>query len=71
VVQLARVTGVPVIPLHIRLHAKWELKSWDRFQIPKPFSRVTAVLGMPFEAGEDIEAERERLEGILRAGTVD
>jgi hypothetical protein len=28
-------------------------------------------LGMPFEAGEDIEAERERLEGILRAGTVD
>ena len=71
VVQLARVTGVPVIPLHIRLHAKWELRSWDRFQIPKPFSRVTAVLGMPFEAGEDIEAERVRLEGILRAGTVD
>ena len=71
VVQLARVAGVPVIPLHINLHRKWELKSWDRFQIPKPFSRVSVVLGAPFTAGDDIEAGRAQLEDILRRGTVD
>jgi lysophospholipid acyltransferase (LPLAT)-like uncharacterized protein len=25
----------------------WRLRSWDQFEIPKPFARVTVVMGDP------------------------
>lgn len=48
VIQLARVTKCPVMPVRVEASSKWRLKSWDRFQIPKPFARVTITL-LPFE----------------------
>jgi lysophospholipid acyltransferase (LPLAT)-like uncharacterized protein len=66
VIQLARVTKCPVMPVRVEASSKWRLKSWDRFQIPKPFARVTITL-LPFErfdAGEladGVAALTERL----------
>lgn len=41
-VQLAQVTGAPWIGTYYALpNRRWELNSWDRFIIPKPFSTVT------------------------------
>jgi lysophospholipid acyltransferase (LPLAT)-like uncharacterized protein len=71
VVQLARVAGVPIIPLHITAPRRWELRSWDRFQIPRPFSRITVTLGPPFFPGDDIEAARQELAGIMQEHTHD
>jgi lysophospholipid acyltransferase (LPLAT)-like uncharacterized protein len=48
VIQLARVTGCPVLPVRITFSRAWRLNSWDRFQIPKPFARVTITL-LPLE----------------------
>jgi lysophospholipid acyltransferase (LPLAT)-like uncharacterized protein len=31
---------------------RWELKSWDRFMIPKPFSRVVVTWPPHIPAGE-------------------
>ena len=47
VVQLARLTGRPVMPVRVDYSRKWRLKSWDRFQIPKPFARVTVTVLPP------------------------
>ena len=44
---LAGITGNPVLPYHIEASRYWTLKSWDRTQIPKPFSRVALVIGPP------------------------
>jgi lysophospholipid acyltransferase (LPLAT)-like uncharacterized protein len=42
VVQLAELTGATWIGTYYALPSRrWELKSWDRFMIPKPFSTVT------------------------------
>lgn len=41
VIQLSRLTGCPIVAMQVEYSRKWRLKSWDRFQIPKPFSRVT------------------------------
>jgi lysophospholipid acyltransferase (LPLAT)-like uncharacterized protein len=42
VVQLAELTGATWIGTYYALpDRRWELKSWDRFMIPKPFSTVT------------------------------
>ena len=33
--------GVPVVPLGVCVDRYWQLKSWDRFVIPKPFAHLT------------------------------
>jgi lysophospholipid acyltransferase (LPLAT)-like uncharacterized protein len=66
--SLAQVTGLPVVPVSYYLQWKIQLKSWDRFQVPLPFSRceVSAgrVIHVPREA---TEAERELLRQQLEA----
>lgn len=47
VVDLARLTGCPVVPFGFAAERYWRLKSWDRFIVPKPFSRATFVYGKP------------------------
>jgi lysophospholipid acyltransferase (LPLAT)-like uncharacterized protein len=42
--QLARLTGRPLMLLGIRYHSAWRLKSWDRFALPVPFSKVDLTL---------------------------
>ena len=39
-VWLAGTAGQPLLPFHLEASRSWELRSWDRTQIPKPFSTV-------------------------------
>jgi lysophospholipid acyltransferase (LPLAT)-like uncharacterized protein len=41
VTQLARLVGTTVRAFYAHPDRAWQLRSWDRFLIPKPFSRVT------------------------------
>jgi lysophospholipid acyltransferase (LPLAT)-like uncharacterized protein len=51
VVAAERVAGV-VVPYASACAAGWTLRSWDRFELPRPFSRVAIVLGPPLEPAE-------------------
>lgn len=44
---VAQRTGAPIVPLGAAATRAWRLRSWDGFQIPKPFSRVTVVVTEP------------------------
>jgi hypothetical protein len=71
--KLAQVTGGVIMPVRIEYSRYWELKSWDAFQIPKPFARVHVIFDTPQPAAattneEAFEAERRRLEQWLREG---
>jgi lysophospholipid acyltransferase (LPLAT)-like uncharacterized protein len=46
-VFLAGATGHPILPYHVESDRHWTLGSWDRTQIPKPFSTVALVIGEP------------------------
>ena len=46
-VWLAGATGQPIVPFHAEAARRWTLRSWDRTQIPKPFSRVVMAVGEP------------------------
>ena len=48
-VWLARATGNPVLPFHLEASSHWTTKSWDRTQIPKPFSTVALAIGEPLD----------------------
>ncbi len=62
VMSLAQVTGLPIIPFSCHLHWKIRAKSWDRFQIPFPFSRCDMFLEAPVRVPrEATDAEREAL----------
>jgi lysophospholipid acyltransferase (LPLAT)-like uncharacterized protein len=71
VVWLAKLTGNPVVPFHMEASKYWSLKSWDRTQIPKPFSTVALVVGEPIDVPADadenlLEAKRLEVESALR-----
>jgi lysophospholipid acyltransferase (LPLAT)-like uncharacterized protein len=60
---LAGATRHPIIPFHIESDRFWTMSSWDRTQIPKPFSTMAVVIGPPLEVpGTEPEAtERARV----------
>jgi lysophospholipid acyltransferase (LPLAT)-like uncharacterized protein len=62
VLRLAQASGRPIVAIDIQLGWKIELKSWDRFQIPLPFSRCHLVLSEPIHVPP--EASEEELEAI-------
>lgn len=45
--RLAVKTGIPVMAIRVDYERYWEIKSWDRFRIPKPFSRVSVTMLAP------------------------
>jgi lysophospholipid acyltransferase (LPLAT)-like uncharacterized protein len=47
VAQLAQLVNTTVSVCYPYPHRAWELRSWDRFLIPKPFSRVTVAWTRP------------------------
>ena len=76
VIKIAQATGAEIIPIHIRYCAAWRLKTWDRFVIPKPFSRVSVVFDKPHCIPPDLdhegfEAARSALEKCLADGSDD
>ena len=67
---LAKKTGQAVLPFSVNAERFWEIKSWDRFQIPKPFTRATVRIAPPIrvppDAGEAALAEkRDELQRAL------
>jgi lysophospholipid acyltransferase (LPLAT)-like uncharacterized protein len=64
IVFLAQKSGAPVFPVHLEYSSSWRVKSWDRFFLPKPFSKVRVIFGEGHQVGataNDEEFERERL----------
>jgi lysophospholipid acyltransferase (LPLAT)-like uncharacterized protein len=71
-VWLAKATGNPVLPFHLEASSAWTMRSWDRTQVPKPFSTVALAIGSPIlvprEATDDaLEATRGELDAALHA----
>lgn len=71
-VFLAQKTGARVVPLNMEFSSCWRLRSWDRFILPRPFSRVRVILGEAHEVEltnneRDFERERQRIEAQMMA----
>jgi lysophospholipid acyltransferase (LPLAT)-like uncharacterized protein len=69
-VSLAQKSGVPIGPAYIIYEKCWTLNSWDRFMIPKPFSKVLLKIGelipVPSElTKEEFEKIRLFIEGTM------
>ena len=70
IVQLAKATGLPIVPLAFACSTKQLFSSWDHFMVPYPFSRGLFLYGKPMfvsREGDDLalEADRRGLETEL------
>jgi lysophospholipid acyltransferase (LPLAT)-like uncharacterized protein len=70
--SLAQLTELPIIPVSYNLGWKLRLRSWDRFQIPLPFSRCEMIYEKPIRVPRNAsDAEREtlrrQLEQVLKS----
>jgi lysophospholipid acyltransferase (LPLAT)-like uncharacterized protein len=70
IVALARLSGAPIVPMGVGASAAWRLKSWDEFQIPRPFARCVLRFGDPIRVPADAdraaqEATRKEVEAAL------
>lgn len=75
-VLAAQLAGVPLIPVSAGASAAWWLGGWDRFLIPRPFSRIRLIYGEPLWVPRDadeaaITQAAEVLEERLDALTVE
>lgn len=57
VVTLAANAALPIVPITIIAERAWRLGTWDRFMIPKPFSKVTVSCGPYIEVPADVARE--------------
>jgi lysophospholipid acyltransferase (LPLAT)-like uncharacterized protein len=72
VMSLAQITGLPIIPFSYDASWKLRARSWDRFQIPLPFSRCEMRMGKPVRVPREATDEqraglRQELETTLRS----
>lgn len=61
-VMLAKKTQNPILPFVIECSSHWTVKSWDRLQIPRPFSRAKVIYGEPIFVPDRGDDEAMRLE---------
>lgn len=66
IAKLAAKTGLPVFPLTFSCSSGFRLNSWDRFLIPRPFSKCKVILGEPVNSLNQNSEEELRKEIELR-----
>ncbi|GAB6165365.1 hypothetical protein JCM19992_13650 [Thermostilla marina] len=69
-IYLASRLGMPLVLMGFGYDRPWRLPTWDRFAIPRPFSRARAVVGPPILIPpsldrRQIESQRRRIETLL------
>ena len=47
-ILMARIAGVPIVPVSCAAESAWYLNRWDNFMIPKPFTRIVLAIGEPY-----------------------
>lgn len=69
-VMLSQLAQAPMLPMAYAPSKAWQLKSWDKFLIPKPFARIVIAIGPPRQAAKglklnELEPLRQEMEQSL------
>lgn len=70
IIMLAAKTGVPIVPMLPEAKKFWAVNSWDKLQIPRPFTRAKMFVGEPVfvsekDAEHSLNEKREELQSGL------
>lgn len=56
-IMVARMAGVPIIPIGFAVRRGWRAPTWDRHVVPCPGSRVAITVGKPFKVEREMDAD--------------
>ncbi len=66
VIELARLSGMPILPVAFGAWPRRILKTWDRFLVPVPFGRGVYAWGEPIYVPADADARAvEKFQSLL------
>lgn len=70
-IRIALEAEAAIVPFYITADRAWYFNSWDKFVLPKPFSKVTLTYGEIIKLNEnptqkDFESMRQLLESTMR-----
>ena len=69
---VARMTGLPILPVGVGVPSAWQIRSWDGLVVPKPFSTVRIAYGRPsFVTRNADSAEIDEAARSLKWGLID
>ena len=57
-IKLAQATGAPIGVFHLEPERAWVLNSWDRFLVPKPFTRIAVSWAQWTRVSGDLPADQ-------------
>ncbi len=69
-IKLAQLTGAPIGAFHLEPERAWIVNSWDRFLVPKPFTRIVVSWSRYLQVPADLppeafESKREELNASI------
>lgn len=69
-IYLASRLGTPIVAIGFGYDRPWRMNSWDRFAIPRPFSRARAIVSRPIVVPPDLSREgieeyRTKIQNLL------
>ncbi|HML09766.1 MAG TPA: lysophospholipid acyltransferase family protein [Stellaceae bacterium] len=72
IVNVARLSGAPIVPVTFATSRRWTMRSWDRMQIALPFGRGAFTWGEPIELDTRLdEAGVERARHLVERRMLD
>lgn len=69
-VILSQLSQAPMLPIAYAASRYWQLRSWDKFIIPKPFSTIAIAVGKPHYiekklSPDEVESERLKMQQAM------
>lgn len=61
-VLLAKKAGIPILPFSVELKDHYEMNSWDKLQVPRPFTKAKVFMAEPIYVSNADTVEEKRLE---------
>ncbi|OMQ03010.1 hypothetical protein BW722_04705 [Lawsonia intracellularis] len=59
VIFLAQQTNAPIVPIRIFMEKSKKISSWDRFQLPIPFSKIHVICGDAYYVSPSLTTQEE------------
>lgn len=60
IIAMSQKTGKQIVPIRVVYSRYWEFKSWDKFRIPKPFSRIDYYMLDGFVIDKDMQIDEAK-----------
>lgn len=57
IIDMAKKSGTPIVPYTVIADRYWSFNSWDKFRLPKPFSKIVVHYGEPIFVPSDVSGD--------------